>query len=293
MSQDNIRSVRQPAIFMSHGGGPGFFMDGSGSLFEDIDMNSKPKKFFEDLSSLLPQQPRAIVVVSAHWEEDEFTVSYQDPSTSLIYDYYGFPRETYAPYITYKAPTDIAVAEEISKRLEENHITFERMNRGWDHGVFLPMKLAFPEANIPIVQVSLKIGLDPAEHVKLGKALSSMREDNILLIGSGSMTHNLGEMRSQASNSPAKWALDFTEWTKNKLEALNNENISEIEYDLMHIMEKAPYAKRCHPRTEHLVPLFFAFGAGTAKSQDTKIKCRCVFSSMAAGSLSLDTYFFD
>jgi len=289
--------TRQPAIFMSHGGGPAFFMDAKGSIFNDIDMNSTPKKFFENLSSLLPQKPRAIVIASAHWEESEFTVGYQDKGVSLIYDYYGFPKDTYAPYLTYDAPTDLSIADDVFKRLHQSGLSCHKVNRGFDHGVFLPLKLAFPEGDIPIIQVSLISSLDPAAHVAMGKALAPLRDDNILLIGSGSMTHNLGELRAKNNrnnSSAVSWAFEFNEWTRSLLESLTDTNKETVEDDLIHIMERAPYAARSHPRTEHLVPLFVAFGAGLCSSDGvTGVKCKRVFDYRGMGIMSLDTYLFE
>jgi aromatic ring-opening dioxygenase catalytic subunit (LigB family) len=292
-----VSTKRQPSLFLSHGGGPGFFIDGNGSLFQDIDKNSPGKTFFSDsLIQHLPQEPRAVVVVSAHWESPIIKVGYQQSKTSLIYDYYGFPEETYAPYLTYDAPTDLQLADKILGLLTSAGIPAGKEDRGFDHGVFCPLKLMFPKANIPIVQVSLNGNLDAKSHIALGRALAPLRDENVLIIGSGQMTHNLRELRSAIGKST--WADGFTSWVHDLLSNLNSQTIEEVEDNLVHIMDRAPRAHSAHPRTEHLMPLHVAFGAATAsvnrqQCEGEEVKARRIFSYLAMGNLSLDTYLFD
>eukprot|EP01035_Chromulina_nebulosa_P018925 gene18925-24732_t len=288
--------VKQPVFFLSHGGGPSFFMDAAGGPFEQIDKNSKSKEFLSNLSQYIPNTPRAIVVVSAHWEENVVSVQYQRNGTALLYDYYGFPEYTYAPHLTYPAPTDISIADDICKALQSAGIKYDKVDRGFDHGVFIPLKLIYPDANIPIIQVSLQKNLDIKEHINLGKALSPLREQGVLIIGSGQATHNLSEIRLNANSKsilqPAKWAIDFTDWVHQTLSKINNKEYSNAENDLVNIMSIAPNARKAHPRTEHLVPLFVAYGAAIGNNNNQDVKYERIHNIVAVESMSLDSYLF-
>ena len=167
-------------VYLSHGGGP-LPVLGDESHKEMI-------AFLKHLPAHL-EQPSAIIVISAHWEEDRPTIT-SGVAPALIYDYYGFPKEAYD--IEYPAPGEPLLAQKIFDLLEEQGIEAVLADqRGFDHGVFVPLKLMYPEADIPCVQVSLVRGLEPAEHIRLGKALTGLREEPVLIIGSGFSFHNL------------------------------------------------------------------------------------------------------
>lgn len=199
-------------------------------------------------------KPKALVVFSAHWEEDVVTIN-NHSQPPLLFDYYGFPRHTYE--LEYAAPG----SPELSSRVHE---LFEGANipskfdgeRGFDHGVFVPLKLVFPDASIPIVQVSLKKGLDPSAHIEIGKALEPLRSEDVLLISSGMSYHNLSSF-FRGSESSAHSSESFDQWlTKTTC----NADWQERNLDLS-VWDKAPAAREAHPREEHLIPLMVAAGA--------------------------------
>jgi 4,5-DOPA dioxygenase extradiol len=157
------------------------------------------------------------------------------------------------------------------------------------------MKLAFPEADVPIVQLSLRSGLDIATHMKIGEALAPLREEGVLIIGSGQTTHNLGEFG--APGRPEKWAMDFTEWVRRTLEDVGGTDLSAARQSMLNIMREAPNAARCHPRIEHLVPLHVAFAAGAAppstQCSADAFSAKRIYSQMVLGTMSLDSYEFN
>ena len=176
-------SVRQPTFFIPHGGGPCFFMPDPAGHWTGMGA------FLSSLAGRLAEPPTAILVVSAHWETVGFrlTGSSKQP---LIYDYYGFPSETYA--IQYDAPSAPGVAAAAATLLRDRGLPVELdPARGFDHGVFVPMKVAFPEASIPVVEMSVERGLDPELHIAAGRALASLRDEGVLIVGSGMSFHDL------------------------------------------------------------------------------------------------------
>ena len=188
-----------PSVYLPHGGGPAFFMEGGmGDMFRAMG------DFLAQFNRLLPATPSAILVVTAHWEARVATLTGgQHPE--LIYDYYGFPKETYS--ITYRAPGAPALAEKAAALLRQADIEVViDPEYGWDHGVFIPLKVMYPRADIPVVAMSLKAGLDPNEHSAIGAALRPLRDEGVLIVGSGMSYHNL----SQMGNGPA--AAEFDRW---------------------------------------------------------------------------------
>jgi aromatic ring-opening dioxygenase catalytic subunit (LigB family) len=235
-----------PTLFIPHGGGPCFFMD-----WDPPDTWEKMAAYLKGIAATLPQQPKAIIVVSAHWEEPEFTVT-AHPQPPLIYDYFGFPDHTYQ--IKYPAPGAPALAEKICGLLKKNGIAAQQdKERGFDHGVFIPLKLIFPEANIPIVQLSLKHGLDPQEHLAAGRALAPLRDEGVLVIGSGMSYHNL--KRFFRGDDPD--SIMFDNWLTQAVVSPDRDN-------LLMQWKGAPAARDAHPREEHLLPLMVAAGAAGA-----------------------------
>jgi aromatic ring-opening dioxygenase catalytic subunit (LigB family) len=203
-------------------------------------------------------RPKALVVISGHWEEKVVTIQ-NNPVPPLLYDYYGFPESTYQ--ITFPAPGAPEIAARISELLKAAGIecAYDRA-RGFDHGVFIPLKVAFPKADVPIVQVSLLASMDPAEHIRLGQALAPMRDEGVLIIGSGMSYHNMGTFRSHmhgSGQSAEVGSQRFDDWLEQVLtRATSNDRVAGlIQWD------KAPAGRDAHPREEHLLPLHVAVGA--------------------------------
>ena len=159
-------------------------------------------------------------------------------------------------------------------------------SRGWDHGVFIPLKLAFPEANVPIVQVSQRGDLDFAAHLRLGKALSPLASEGVRIVGSGSTTHNLREV-----GQPTGWCKPYVDWIHETLLTAHQDSAAARE-KMARMMEQAPHARAAHPRTEHIAPLLVAFGAAFPGDEATDVRARCIYSQTVAGSLSLDSFAF-
>jgi aromatic ring-opening dioxygenase catalytic subunit (LigB family) len=201
-------------------------------------------------------EPRAILVISAHWEASQPTIQ-SAAHPEMLYDYYGFPPETYE--ITYPAPGQPELASVIQTELAKVNIKSNLdPHRGFDHGVFIPLKLIFPEAHIPCFQISLIKGLDPAQHIALGRALNFLREQNILIIGSGMSFHNMRALMSGGipENRPDKI---FDDWLV-KTCCTETLGPDERDHELIN-WSQAPQARYCHPREEHLLPLHVCYGA--------------------------------
>jgi len=233
-------------IYLSHGGGPLPLMNDPG--------HRKMVEFMETLPSRF-EKPEAVIVISAHWEEKAATVTGQT-SPSLLLDYYGFPPETYE--IKYPAAGNPSLAAEIVSLLQLNSIPCALSEeRGLDHGSFIPMLLSYPDASIPTIQLSLMKGLDPARHYALGKALRPLLDRNILIIGSGFSFHNMREFIRDGSNPPDEQNDAFQNYL---IDSFTADLTSEERYHTVLDWEAAPSARYCHPREEHLVPLFVCAG---------------------------------
>lgn len=285
-----------PTLFLSHGGGPAHVLDYTGSAFAPIDRNSKSAAFLRSLPQKLEEYTpissiRAILVVSAHWEEPEFTIDYQDKGkTKLVYDYYGFGKEAYEPYLTYPAPTDLHVADRVFELLRQNNIPARKQNRGWDHGTFMPLLVSFPEAKIPIVQLSLKAGLQPSEHFRLGEILRPLRQEGVLIIGSGQITHNLGALGRDGSSRTdprAKAFLDFIYQTLTNIHS--EEDYLRMKELFTNRIQEIPHFQFHHPRTEHFVPLLVAVAAGVKSTCDASQTLGSTPTSSSSPSSMLQT----
>ena len=266
----DLKSNRLPALYIAHGGGPCFFMDwtmGPANTWDSMG------EWLRGLGASLPVVPEAVVVVSAHWESPVVSIG-SGAKPSLIYDYYGFPPDTYE--ITYDAPGSPDLANEICALLEGAGIaSVEDPDRGYDHGVFIPLKLIYPEATIPVVQISLHQSLDPATHLDIGSALSPLRERDVLIIGSGMSYHNLTELMSDAGAIAD--SDKFDDWL-NETCALERE----MRAERLKNWHLAPAARSAHPREEHLLPLMVAAGAGSCAGARTIFNDR-VMGSMVSG----------
>ena len=245
----SAKPQRQPTIFLPHGGGPCFFMDWT---WGPADTWNATQRFLEGLAATLPEPPKALLVVSGHWEEPAFTAS-AAATPELIFDYSGFPEHTYR--LTWPAPGDPELAERVAGLLSQAGLPAGlSANRGFDHGVFVPLKVAFPEAKIPVVTLSLAASLDPALHLAAGRALAPLRDEGVLIVGSGMSFHNL---RAYLRPETAERARAFDSWLTRAVESPAAERIA-----LLTGWREAPFAAFAHPREEHLIPLMVAAGAG-------------------------------
>ena len=239
--------MRMPVVFIPHGGGPWPFVD-TGFPPEDVE---DLKAYLRSVPAVAPRRPRALLVVSAHWEAavPSLMTSSQPP---MLYDYYGFPPESYR--ITWPAPGDPALARGVESLLRRAGFkTEEDPQRGYDHGTFVPLKVAYPEADVPVVQLSLIEGLDPARHIALGRALSPLRDEDVFIIGSGMTFHNLRIFRDPRA---APIAETFDAWLRATM-ALDPAGRAAA----LTRWSAAPAARLAHPREEHLIPLMVAAGA--------------------------------
>ena len=245
MSQNHSQYKTQ-IVYFSHGGGP-------------LPILGDPShKAMVDFMTKLPdslRKPDAILVVSAHWEESMATLlGAQNPG--MFYDYYGFPDEAYE--IEYPAPGNPELANRIVELLTQHKIpAHTNPERGFDHGLFIPLKLMYPQAEIPALQLSLLRGLDPLAHIALGKALQGLMTDNILVIGSGFSFHNMQAFSWQGIRTPDSANDAFQDWLIERCTG----SLSQSEREQQFIeWEKAPSARYCHPREEHLLPLHVCLG---------------------------------
>lgn len=240
------RPIRMPAMYLPHGGGPSFFMTG-----ERKQRYQDTENFLRSVRSTLPATPKAILLVTAHWETavPSFTGG---RAPELIYDYYGFPPDTYA--LQYPAPGLPKLATQAAHLLQQAGYPAQvDAQYGWDHGVFIPLKVMFPEADVPVVAMSLHHSLDPVLHCQLGQALQALRDDGVLVVGSGMSFHNL---RHFSEGGPASQA--FHHW----LDVALDGNWAHRTQHLSH-WAQAPGGRASHPREEHLIPLMVASGAGS------------------------------
>lgn len=239
-------AVRMPTYFLSHGGGPWPWLSGPMR-----DTMAELERSLQRLPSELPAAPTAILMISGHWEAPTFTVQ-TNPNPPMVYDYGGFPEHTYR--ITYPAPGSPALAARVVELLRAAAIPVAvDAKRGYDHGMFAPMAVAWPDADVPVVQLSMKWGYDPDEHLAVGRALAPLRDEGVLIIGSGLSYHNLGLM-GRAAAEPSRV---FDDWLSSTL--LDTPPAERTER-LRHWTE-APAARIAHPREDHLIPLMVVVGA--------------------------------
>jgi aromatic ring-opening dioxygenase catalytic subunit (LigB family) len=210
------------------------------------------EKSLIEMRAELEGMPKAVLVVSGHWEEDSFAIS-SAARPGMVYDYYGFPEHLYQ--IEYGAPGSPDLARHVEDLLHARAIE-ARLDptRGFDHGTFSIMKVLYPDEDMPVVQLSLKVGYDPALHFEVGKALAPLRDEGVLIVGSGLSYHNLREMRGTSGHEPSR---RFDAWLR---EALVDSSPSERVARLLE-WERAPFARAAHPREDHLIPLMVSVGA--------------------------------
>jgi aromatic ring-opening dioxygenase catalytic subunit (LigB family) len=240
-------AARLPTYYLSHGGGPWpWMMEGARGTFDALDASLK------DMRRELREMPRAVLMVTAHWEEPVFTLS-SSPRPPMVYDYYGFPREMYA--IRYDAPGEPALTSRAEDLLAAGDMAVKLdPERGFDHGTFSLMQALYPEAQMPVVQLSIRADFDPDAHLEAGRLLAPLRDEGILIVGSGLSFHNLRALGHPAAQEPSQ---QFDRWLQQSLVDLSGE---ERAARLLQ-WEAAPSARIAQPREDHLLPLHVAAGA--------------------------------
>jgi len=260
-------SKHSQVIYISHGGGPMPLLNDPTHAAMNAFMAALPNKL---------HRPDAIVVFSAHWEATSVTLQ-SNANPDMLFDYYGFPKETYS--IQYPASGNPSLVHEIAQLLDKSSIPYKTdVTRGFDHGLFIPLMLMYPDADIPCFQISLLHSQNPQEHINLGKALRPLTDKNILFIGSGFSFHNLrafnfghNETVDQRNESFQDWLLTICCSTQLTEDERTKELIA---------WETAPNARYCHPREEHLLPLHICYGLAGVAAEN-------IFDDTIAGKRSL------
>jgi len=249
-----LQPDRLPTLFISHGGGPWPFMDMS--QLAPQAMWDRLEAHLRGLGAGLGRRPSAVLVISGHWEEAVPTVN-AAANPPMLFDYYGFPEHTYR--LSYPAPGSPQLAARVGALLDEAGIASGADRaRGFDHGVFVPFMLIYPDADVPIVQLSMRHDLDPAEHLAIGRALAPLRDEGVLIVGSGLSYHNLRAIFSHDARD-AEAARQFDDWLNETASANPDDRDARLA-----AWESAPGARAAHPRADHLLPLMVAAGAAGA-----------------------------
>lgn len=239
---------RFPTLYLPHGAGPCFFMD-----WTPADTWVRTEDWLRSVPSSWPARPRAIVVVSAHWEMPAWTVQ-TSVRPGLLFDYSGFPPHTYE--LRYDASGDPALAARIRMLLSAAGIdSAADAVRAYDHGVFIPLLLIAPDADVPVVQLSLKAGLDAHEHDAVGRALAPLRDDGVFIVGSGMSYHNMRGYRRPESGPVSD---RFDAWLADVVAIAD----ADARRDALAAWDTHPDGRASHPREEHLLPLMVVAGAG-------------------------------
>jgi aromatic ring-opening dioxygenase catalytic subunit (LigB family) len=242
-----MTEARMPTYFLSHGGGPWPWLKAErGSMYDQLEAS------LHAVRRELGQGPRAVLMISGHWEADRFLLS-SAARPPMEYDYWGFPEHTYR--IRYDAPGAPALAETVHTMLERGGVASGLdPERGFDHGTFTLMHTMYPEAGLPLVQLSLRADFDPADHIKVGELIAPLRDEGVLIVGSGFSYHDTRGMRSGAG---AAASATFDRWLN---DTLVTSSPHERRGRLLDWAE-APAARAAHPREDHLIPLMVAVGA--------------------------------
>jgi 4,5-DOPA dioxygenase extradiol len=253
-----------PSVFISHGSPMHALEPGAAG------------EAWKALGRRLPR-PEAILISSAHWETNlPMLTGSEKPET--VHDFYNFPEPLYR--LRYPAPGAPQVAKRAQALLKDAGFTAGIDGcRGLDHGAWSPLLYMYPEADIPVVQISVQPALGPGHHVELGRALAPLAKENVLIIGSGHMTHNLRDW-SRGAGAPAPYAREFQQWVKEKLEQKDFDSL--VDY-----RSRSPHGVRAHPTDEHFLPLFFALGAAPERAKPER-----VYDAIDSGVLAMDAYVF-
>lgn len=234
-----------PVYFISHGGGPWVWMPEMKAVYRKLEES------LQEMPATLGVIPKAILAVSGHWEESDFTVM-TNPNPQMVYDYSGFPEHTYR--MKYAAPGAPQVADRVQELMKNAGFDPKKdSSRGFDHGVFVPLAAAYPEANVPVLQLSIRSDYDPETHLAVGRALAPLRKEGVLIVGSGLSYHNLRQFGPQAQ-VPSR---EFDAWLTETV----CESSSEQRNEKLRNWISAPSARAAHPREDHLIPLMVAVGA--------------------------------
>ena len=258
--------MRLPSVFLSHGA-------------PTLPLTDTPARSFLRQWGTNFQRPKAILVISAHWETAKPMVNAVDVNDT-IHDFHGFPQELYE--LRYAAPGAPDIAERIADELNAAGLGcgIDR-RRGLDHGAWVPLMLMYPGGDIPVLQLSIQTHLGPEHHLRVGRALAALRREGVLIIGSGSFTHDLSEFRGHGPNDPSPdWVDGFADWFD---AALTNSQIA----GLIDYRRRAPFAVKNHPTEEHLLPLYVALGAAGADARVERLHASATFSV-----LRMDVYAF-
>lgn len=254
-----------PALFIAHGS-PGLALE-----------ESEYTQFLKSLGQKMLPRPKAIIVFSAHWESPVQCVDEVELQWTM-HDFYGFPKDIYE--IEYGAPGAPELSKKIQQLFEANNLPYQVIrDRGLDHGAWVILRLLYPDADIPIVALSIDTNRSPKEQYEIGKMLSTLRQDNVLIVGSGGLVHNLRLLRDE---SAATWATEFDDWVGDKLQSWNLDML--FEYD-----KRAPHARDAVPTygKEHFVPLLYAMGGADDERTATRL-----YQQYQYGSLSLNCWAF-
>ncbi|XP_022876608.1 extradiol ring-cleavage dioxygenase-like [Olea europaea var. sylvestris] len=258
-----------------------------GSPTLSIDDSLPARSFLQSFrQKVFSEKPKSILVISGHWETSEPTVNTIAGVNNIIYDFYGFPEKMYK--LKYPAPGSPELADRVKELLKESGFkrVHEDKKRGLDHGAWVPLMLMYPAADIPVCQLSVQTNRDGTYHYNLGKALAPLKEEGVLIVGSGATTHNLSRLRRGVGRggiddgSVVTWASEFDNWLK---EALLEGRFE----DVNHYEEKAPYAKVAHPSPDHFYPLHVAMGAAGENAES-----ELIHHSWSYGALSYASYKF-
>jgi len=262
--------MKLPVYFISHGGGPWPYMPEMATAMQAL------KKSLVDIPLQFAETPKAILLVTAHWEASAFTLG-TNPRPGMVYDYGGFPPHTYE--VVYPAPGAPELALRVQALLTDAGlpVAFDA-TRGYDHGTFVPLAVMYPKADVPVLQMSLRNGLDPAEHIALGRALAPLRQEGVLIVGSGLSYHNLRAFGPQA-RVPSK---AFDDWLQ---ETMLADQFTRTQQILN--WTTAPAARLCHPREEHLLPLMVAMGAAESERSACIYHEESFFGSVTASSFRI------
>lgn len=260
-------TTRMPTYFISHGGGPWPWVQDMRTRFKALEASlaRMPKE--------VGQTPKAVLVISGHWEAEEFRVM-SSANPPMVYDYSGFPPHTYD--IVYPAPGDPALAERIAGLIRGAGLPAALDARqGFDHGTFVPLYIMYPKGEVPVIQVSMKAGYDPTIHFALGRSLAPLRDEGVLIVGSGLSYHNLRMFGPQAKTPSDA----FDAWLSDVLKKpANDRTAALIDW------EQAPYARVCHAQEDHLVPLFTALGAAEDEPSSVTYHETGIFGGVTASS---------
>ncbi|XP_050205313.1 extradiol ring-cleavage dioxygenase [Mercurialis annua] len=251
-----------------------------GSPMMSIDESIEARQFFRSWRThTFPHKPKAILIISGHWDTPRPSVNVVDRNDT-IYDFYNFPDAMYK--LKYTPPGAPALAKRVKQLLMERggfQTVDEDTERGLDHGAWVPLMFMYPEADVPVCQLSIQSHRDGTYHYNMGRALSPLKDEGVLILGSGATTHNLRALQPQGS-APSPWALEFDSWLQEALLQGRYEDVNQFDV-------KAPHAKKAHPWPDHFYPLHVAMGAAGENSQ-----AKLVHHSWSNGSLSYSSYQF-